>query len=829
MKTKSLVQNCPLSMFVRHGSLELIKVCFTSAIVLRENGYEDVNIVIQDSVDENLELIERIKKVFTDASRRLFEATENRVYYRKINIIVPKTWTVTRENFFKVPSLFLNGYVTVEKGKIRSPHVKKQGCGKEGQYMYLTPSFLLKTGSTRWGNHESVIVHEWGHLRWGLYDEYKKRRPFYQHAGKWKPVGCTENVEGRVSRVPCKKPQNVTDCDVNNTAKKMDSLCRFCPSISQSTNTSIMSFQFVPSIAMFCDKDEPATPAWKRHNRRAPNRQNKMCKGKSAWEVMREHDDFVNGASPILQKDTDTSPDFDIIQEGDAIRVFVLDVSGSMSGMLETKFGSVKGCEIILMSDGADGNAIQLTTAEQKAISTGVVIHAVSISQAADPRMISLASETGGKHFNYLDQGGISFAAVFSEAVSGLVTGTNNQALTTGEYNVTVTSSNHHTWDYIVKSFPSEPHPILVTSRLSTTQFDFSLESADLPVLYVDITKGKAPVVGANIEAHVEASSNLCTLSPKDNGQDPDSLEGDGTYSVYLLPNCLTNGRLNIRVTVSGKANGTSVITSIDGALAIDESDAEPEIISDSFQRFSLPEPIFIKQFSESLSDMVAPGQITDVDIVNIETRMTSNGESRNFTISWTATGNDMNNGQASSYEIRYADDIDTIVDNFSSAYTLDIGNVSLTPKQSGMMEAIVISVDAEQTYVDTAYLGIVAVDETGNRGKVSNIVSIVVAKGFRVSFEGETNYTENEEETTTSPATTVTHYVSAVRLNVEESHTGLIGGVCVGVLAGILVVVLITFFMLRKRQKKSTYEVSRMGQSSLDVYVNFSYVTEKM
>ncbi|WAR27525.1 CLCA4-like protein, partial [Mya arenaria] len=597
---------------------------------------------------------------------------------------------------------------------------------------------------------------------------------------------CTENVEGRVSRVPCKKPQNVTDCDVNNTAKKMDSLCRFCPSISQSTNTSIMSFQFVPSIAMFCDKDEPATPAWKRHNRRAPNRQNKMCKGKSAWEVMREHDDFVNGASPILQKDTDTSPDFDIIQEGDAIRVFVLDVSGSMSGsrieslhdtgdyvlqevlrngswlgivwfnssatqaneivqitdnsvrvklsqnlpsigsggtcigcginlaieMLETKFGSVKGCEIILMSDGADGNAIQLTTAEQKAISTGVVIHAVSISQAADPRMISLASETGGKHFNYLDQGGISFAAVFSEAVSGLVTGTNNQALTilsesvrvpsdrlhftfqietglekstsvsiftptsaslnmmitgtesyfeyskvgksltwiqehlkTGEYNVTVTSSNHHTWDYIVKSFPSEPHPILVTSRLSTTQFDFSLESADLPVLYVDITKGKAPVVGANIEAHVEASSNLCTLSPKDNGQDPDSLEGDGTYSVYLLPNCLTNGRLNIRVTVSGKANGTSVITSIDGALAIDESDAEPEIISDSFQRFSLPEPIFIKQFSESLSDMVAPGQITDVDIVNIETRMTSNGESRNFTISWTATGNDMNNG----------------------------------------------------------------------------------------------------------------------------------------------------------------------------------------
>jgi calcium-activated chloride channel regulator 4 len=43
---------------------------------------------------------------------------------------------------------------------------------------------------------------------------------------------------------------------------------------------------------MFCDKDDETVPEEERHNRVAPNAQNKLCDGKSAWEVMREHEDF---------------------------------------------------------------------------------------------------------------------------------------------------------------------------------------------------------------------------------------------------------------------------------------------------------------------------------------------------------------------------------------------------------------------------------------------------------------------------------------------------------------------------------------------------------
>ena len=51
---------------------------------------------------------------------------------------------------------------------------------------------------------------------------------------------------------------------------------------------------------MFCDKDEESVPEEERHNSVAPNAQNKLCDWKSAWEVMREHNDFKSRLSTNL-------------------------------------------------------------------------------------------------------------------------------------------------------------------------------------------------------------------------------------------------------------------------------------------------------------------------------------------------------------------------------------------------------------------------------------------------------------------------------------------------------------------------------------------------
>ena len=48
-------------------------------------------------------------------------------------------------------------------------------------------------------------------------------------------------------------------------------------------------------LSGFCDKDHENTPASERHDARAMTEQNMFCDMKSAWEVMREHDDFKAG------------------------------------------------------------------------------------------------------------------------------------------------------------------------------------------------------------------------------------------------------------------------------------------------------------------------------------------------------------------------------------------------------------------------------------------------------------------------------------------------------------------------------------------------------
>ena len=54
---------------------------------------------------------------------------------------------------------------------------------------------------------------------------------------------------------------------------------------------------------MFCDND--VTDIDTLHNDEAPNEQNDLCNGRSAWEVMREHSDFKDGQwcpSALVQK-----------------------------------------------------------------------------------------------------------------------------------------------------------------------------------------------------------------------------------------------------------------------------------------------------------------------------------------------------------------------------------------------------------------------------------------------------------------------------------------------------------------------------------------------
>jgi hypothetical protein len=87
--------------------------------------------------------------------------------------------------------------------------------------------------------------------------------------------------------------------------------------------------------------------------------------------------------------------------------------------------------------------------------------------------------------------------------------------------------------------------------------------------------------------------------------------------------------------------------------LLILEEEIE-ESIPDSFQRNVVTEELYVSNYiyDESV-DTIAPGRITDVGINNIEFETTQSGENRNLTLTWTATGDDKNQGRGT-YTLHY-------------------------------------------------------------------------------------------------------------------------------------------------------------------------------
>ncbi|XP_053404611.1 calcium-activated chloride channel regulator 4-like [Mercenaria mercenaria] len=913
------------------------------SISVNNGRYEDINIVIQDTVAENEILLERIQEVFTKTSQMLFQASKQHVYFGQINIILPKTWSWKPE-YTGVPARSeLESYITVEEGKVKTPQTKRKikKCGYPGRYIYLHTDFLFTKGKTKWGYHENVLVHEWGHFRWGLFDEYsmRKKERFYLDKGVWNPVRCSKSVKGKVGKgTRCNSEES--KCDSKYTKQVMHKQCKFCPDEAQtkSSMSSIMAFNWMDAVSTFCDnEDDETVPAHQRHNRKAPNKHNLKCGGRSAWEVMREHDDFETVPLPAS---TNTTPIFKILQETDGYRVFVLDVSTSMKGtriatlyqaceyiiqtkipddswlgivwfstsastkkhltkvtsqqvrdaliaavpknvvgntcigcginealsILSSKRGDLGGSEIIVISDG-ENNRGDLDASIENAKEANVIIHTISVSQDADERMISMATATGGIHISYLETGTISFASVFIEILSSGVTSFATESTTllsekldslpsntvsfsfdidssvginttisilqgsstniridvqspdgmvytedttgdslildipgtavTGKYNATVTTQTSSSFEYHVTSLPTGSEVVRISSWVTPINLDFF--TGDLPVIEADVMKGRAAVLNAIVTAVVETGgSEFCEVALLDDGADPDDTKDDGVYAGVIPRFCLyQNGRVSAKVYARGE-NGTTSVQDVFSGAGSPDSDEDvnnTEVLQDNFQRVSLSSEILVSNYSSTIAnqDITAPGRITDVSIIDIFTENTQYGESRNFTITWTATGDDINVGKATEYELRISDDINVLINNFSNAELLDVVNANFTPKAAGEVEYIRIEIDAEESYTSTTFFGVKAKDEAENAGAVSNIVSILVANGYRIKVEGDVVY---------SPTNVTDKDITQEEK--KENLTGLAIGVSFAAAAVVAVIAVIIFVYVRKQKQKA-------------------------
>ncbi|XP_078515400.1 calcium-activated chloride channel regulator family member 3-like [Lissotriton helveticus] len=155
-----------------------------SMVKLKNNGYENLVIAINPALPEDGKIIDKIKVMMTEASVYLFTATQRRAYFKSIKILIPLTWTpnpsfsrAKTETFDKADVIIAEPFL---KYGDHPYTLQYGGCGEPGKYIHFTLNFITDDSLLLvYGPRGRLFVHEWAHLRWGVFDEYNNDRQFY--------------------------------------------------------------------------------------------------------------------------------------------------------------------------------------------------------------------------------------------------------------------------------------------------------------------------------------------------------------------------------------------------------------------------------------------------------------------------------------------------------------------------------------------------------------------------------------------------------------------------------------------------------------------------
>ncbi|XP_006898445.1 PREDICTED: calcium-activated chloride channel regulator 1 [Elephantulus edwardii] len=303
----------------------LEEVLGNSLIQLNKNGYEGIVIAIDPNVPEDETLIQQIKDMVTQASPYLFEATEKRFYFKNVAILIPENWKAKPEYTRPKLETYKNADILVAElnpAGNDGPYTEQIGnCGEKGEKIYFTPDLLAGKKLLEYGPQGRLFVHEWAHLRWGVFDEYSNDEKFYLSNGKHKAVQCSGAITGKPVIKVCQGGSCITrSCRPDRLTGKLEKGCEFLPDKHQTAKASIMFAQSINSVVQFCTEQN--------HNKEAPNMQNQKCNLRSTWEVISDSEDFKKTTPMNTQP---PAPTFSLLQVGQRIVCLVLDKSGSMA------------------------------------------------------------------------------------------------------------------------------------------------------------------------------------------------------------------------------------------------------------------------------------------------------------------------------------------------------------------------------------------------------------------------------------------------------------------------------------------------------------------
>ncbi|KAH1166296.1 hypothetical protein KIL84_015468, partial [Mauremys mutica] len=479
---------------------------------------------------------------------------------------------------------------------------------------------------------------------------------------------CSADVMGKYIFQSCTGNScTIRDCEYDQQTKLYEAGCTFVPEKTQNAPASIMYMQSLPSVVEFCDQST--------HNEKATNMQNKMCNYKSTWEVIMNSPDFSN-TSPINSTSPPFETSFSLLQTKDRVVCLVLDVSGSMSGNNRIKRLS-QAAELFLLQIIEMDSWVGIVTFHSIAQITCHLRQIVSVDVRQNLTKYLPTTPDGGTN---ICEGVCKGFEVIKQKYSHL-DGSEIVLLTDGE-DTTMSSCLTD-----VKNSGSIIHTIALGPSAAPELEQFS------DMTGADITKN------------------------------------DGIYSKYFT-SFKGNSRYNLKLRVQGRNQTVRLSHRQSRALYVpgyiengeikmnaprpEPSDEEIHAKLGSFNRVATGGSFVVKNVpSGGFTDVFPPCKITDLE---------AQFEEDKIHLSWTAPGNDLDEGQADRYIIKMSESFLVLRNTFEDATSVNTS--SLVPKPAGTKESFQFK--PENVTIENGtiiYFAICAVDNASLTSEVSNVV----------------------------------------------------------------------------------------------------------
>ncbi|KZS12185.1 Calcium-activated chloride channel regulator 2 [Daphnia magna] len=286
-----------------------------------------------------------------------------------------------------------------------------------------------------------------------------------------------------------------------------------------------------------------------------------------------------------------------------------------------------------------------------------------------------------------------------------------------GDWKFTLNVNSAYFQDYasvIVtsKSRVDSAAPITVECSVPSGTVVYNASATAVRLVAV-VKQGRNRVIGANVRAYIEApNAALEVVDLEDTGVGADTNKNDGIYSRYYVALSLTG-----RYTLVCKVNSTQTTYIENGSTARQRS------AMGNFNRVQSGGAFRVEQPKRN---PYPPSRVTDLKVVAMQVDQMS------LTIEWTASGDELDVGKASAYQIKYSTTFDNLMDNnFDSNVAVqfqshDVIDGSLQPLESGNKQRVSLRLPSTADDV-TYYVALRAVNNKGLPSLTSNVVSVKI------------------------------------------------------------------------------------------------------